>query len=183
MSTRKHKLLIAFHRSGCYTYFEVNKMENGKNIKAARIYRGLTQQKLGELCGLATGTIQQYELNKRNPKIEQVAKIADALNLAYNISGHGAISFYDFVDTTNPDSKAVDFNNQQLSSAPATKEKKEAMQKEMQEIIRNGISMDLTAKELSIVNKMKELNDAGQDKAVEQVEMLAKIPEYRKDAE
>ena len=57
------------------------------------------------------------------------------------------------------------------------------MQKEMQEIIRNGISMDLTAKELSIVNKMKELNDAGQDKAVEQVEMLAKIPEYRKDAE
>ena len=158
-------------------------MKNGKNIKAARIYRGITQQKLGELCGLATGTIQQYELNKRNPKVEQVAKIAGALNLGYSVSKHGVISFYDFVDTAAPDPKAVDFNNQQLSSVPVTESEKKSMQKEMQEVIRDGISMDLTENEYSIINKMKKLNDCGQDKAIEQVELLTKIPEYRKDTE
>ena len=57
------------------------------------------------------------------------------------------------------------------------------MQKEMQEVIRDGISMDLTENEYSIINKMKKLNDFGQDKAIEQVDLLTKIPEYRKDTE
>ena len=33
----------------------------------------------------------------------------------------------------------------------------------------------------SITNFMLQLNDTGQNKAIEQVEMLTKIPEYRKD--
>ena len=57
------------------------------------------------------------------------------------------------------------------------------MQKEMQEVIRDGISMDLTENEYSIINKMKKLNDFGQDKAIEQVDLLTKIPEYRKETE
>ena len=43
--------------------------------------------------------------------------------------------------------------------------------------------MDLTENEYSIINKMKKLNDFGQDKAIEQVDLLTKIPEYRKDTE
>lgn len=42
---------------------------------------GLTQKQLAEKCGLAPGTIQQYELGKRKPKIEQLQKIANALNI------------------------------------------------------------------------------------------------------
>lgn len=42
---------------------------------------GLTQKQLAEKCGLAPGTIQQYELGKRNPKIEQLQKIANVLNI------------------------------------------------------------------------------------------------------
>ena len=42
---------------------------------------GLTQKQLAEKCGLAPGTIQQYELGKRKPKIEQLQKIAAALNI------------------------------------------------------------------------------------------------------
>ena len=73
--------------------------------------------------------------------------------------------------------------------APARRAKQELVvlnavqQKEMQEVIRDGISMDLTENEYSIINKMKKLNDFGQDKAIEQVDLLTKIPEYRKETE
>ena len=56
-------------------------MTVGEHIKDLRTQKGLTQKKLAELCGLATGTIQQYELEKRKPKIETLHKIAAALDV------------------------------------------------------------------------------------------------------
>lgn len=53
----------------------------GKRIRELRTLNHLTQKQLGELSGLATGTIQQYELHKRQPRIEQLRKIAKALGL------------------------------------------------------------------------------------------------------
>lgn len=156
-------------------------MENSKNIKAARLYRGVTQQQLAELCGLATGTIQQYELNKRNPKIEQVAKIANALNLGYSVFSNGEVAFYDFIDTTSPDRKAQEFNELQLASVHAAESAKNSMSEAVQEMIQDEKSNSLTNNERNMIDKMKRLNDAGQNKAIEQVELLTKIPEYRKD--
>lgn len=40
-------------------------------------------------------------------------------------------------------------------------------------------NLDLT-KEENIITNFRHLNDKGQDKAIEQVEMLTKIPEYQK---
>ena len=157
-------------------------MENSKNIKAARLYRGVTQQQLAELCGLATGTIQQYELNKRNPKIEQVAKIANALNLGYSVFSNGEVAFYDFIDTTSPDRKAQEFNELQLASVHAAESAKNSMSEAVQEMIQDEKSNSLTNNERNMIDKMKRLNDAGQNKAIEQVELLTKIPEYRKDS-
>lgn len=56
-------------------------MTIGERIKVYRKLAGLTQKELGELAGVATGTIQQYELGKRQPRIEQLEKIATALNV------------------------------------------------------------------------------------------------------
>lgn len=36
-------------------------------------------------------------------------------------------------------------------------------------------------KEFWLINSFNQLNDSGQEKAIEQVELLTKIPEYRKD--
>ena len=33
----------------------------GENLKTYRKEAGLTQKELAEMCGIATGTIQQYE--------------------------------------------------------------------------------------------------------------------------
>lgn len=56
-------------------------MDLGNRIKQYRITRNLTQKQLGELSGVAEITIRQYETGKREPKIEQLRKIATALNV------------------------------------------------------------------------------------------------------
>lgn len=54
-------------------------MDVGQRIKEARKRAGLTQKGLATQIGVATGTIQQYELGKRQPRLEQLSKIARAL--------------------------------------------------------------------------------------------------------
>lgn len=43
-------------------------MTTGQRIKAARKKAGMTQKEIAEKAGTATGTIQQYELGKRQPR-------------------------------------------------------------------------------------------------------------------
>ena len=56
-------------------------MTIGEKIKTLRKEAGHTQKSLGEASGTSETTIKQYELNKRQPKIEQLQKIASALNV------------------------------------------------------------------------------------------------------
>lgn len=51
-------------------------MTIGEKIKRLRIYTKLTQKRLGELSGTSEITIRQYEAGKRQPRIEQLKKIA-----------------------------------------------------------------------------------------------------------
>lgn len=57
-------------------------MTIGKTIRSIRKEKGITQKKLAELSGIAEITIRQYEADKYKPKIEQVKKIAAALNVS-----------------------------------------------------------------------------------------------------
>lgn len=57
-------------------------MTVGQNIRAIRKERGLTQNQLGELCGIKEANIRKYELGKANPKIETIEKIAKALGVS-----------------------------------------------------------------------------------------------------
>lgn len=56
-------------------------MKIGSRIREARKRAGLTQKALALQIGVATGTVQQYELGKRQPRLEQIYTIADALNI------------------------------------------------------------------------------------------------------
>lgn len=53
----------------------------GDKIRNYRKLSGLTQKQLGELSGTSETTIKQYEAGKRQPRIEQLIKIADTLNV------------------------------------------------------------------------------------------------------
>lgn len=56
-------------------------MDLGNNIKKYRKEAGLTQKDLAEILGVAIGTIQQYELGKRQPRLEMINRIAGALGI------------------------------------------------------------------------------------------------------
>ena len=56
-------------------------MDLGKNIQKYRKEAGLTQRELAELLDVAVGTIQQYELGKRQPRLEMINRIAGALGI------------------------------------------------------------------------------------------------------
>lgn len=54
-------------------------------IRAVRLEKGLTQKQLGEKCGMSESTLRQYEIGYRNPKIETIKKIANALAVPYTL--------------------------------------------------------------------------------------------------
>lgn len=57
----------------------------GKKIRAYREFKGMNQVQLAEAACINVGTIRKYELGLRNPKPEQLAKIASALGLNVSV--------------------------------------------------------------------------------------------------
>lgn len=57
-------------------------MNTGRLIKRYRKMRKLTQVQLAEACGLTDSAIRNYELGNRTPGDEQLAQIADALDVS-----------------------------------------------------------------------------------------------------
>ena len=56
-------------------------MEIGDRIRTQRELKGLSRKELAAISGVAEISIAQYELGKRQPRIEQVKKIALALQI------------------------------------------------------------------------------------------------------
>lgn len=56
-------------------------MSVSENIKKFRQKRNLTQKQLAKKTGLSIASIQGYEQNKYNPKLEQLRRIAAALDV------------------------------------------------------------------------------------------------------
>lgn len=135
-------------------------MNVGERIKAARKKANLTQAQLAQLCGVATITIRQYEADKREPKLEQLWKIAGALGVRLD-DLLGGIETFD-------------------SGEEFEKRRKELLEKA-------GGGDTLTVKHTTdprkvIDSALDQLNDVGQQKAAERVVELTEIPRYRKDA-
>lgn len=57
----------------------------GKKIRMYREFRGFNQLQLAEMSGINVGTIRKYELGIRNPKPDQLEKIASALGLNVSV--------------------------------------------------------------------------------------------------
>lgn len=59
-------------------------MSIGENIKKYRKQAELTQKELAEKANLSESAIKYYESNRRNPKLETLDKIGDALGISIN---------------------------------------------------------------------------------------------------
>lgn len=60
-------------------------MKIGERIRTYRLQAGLTQKQLGEKLGVSNVNIGQYERGLRNPKLPQLKRIADALEIPFDL--------------------------------------------------------------------------------------------------
>ena len=60
-------------------------MNTGEIIKYFRLARNMTQEQLAQDAEISFSTLRKYETNERNPKYEQLSKIADALGISVNL--------------------------------------------------------------------------------------------------
>lgn len=126
----------------------------GEQIRYFRKQAGLTQKELAQKAGIALITLQQYELGKRQPRIDQIYKIAVALDV--NIIKLIDIPQPDLDSTGEEEMKALHGFFYPLESERRKKEKLNAA--------------------------FDQLNNEGQGVAVQRVAELTEIPRYRKDA-
>ena len=56
-------------------------MTIGEKIRETRLKRGLTQQQVGEKCGMADSAVRIYESDKAMPKLATLQKMAAALDV------------------------------------------------------------------------------------------------------
>lgn len=57
-------------------------MDLGKNIKSLRKEKGVTQIRLAEDLKISKATIAYYEVNKRQPNLEMLVKLAKYFNVS-----------------------------------------------------------------------------------------------------
>ena len=77
---------IQMYLSDIFVYIGGFVMTVGEKIRTYRKMRGISQKMLGELAGgINEVTIRKYEAGDRNPKLDQLLKIADALGISINI--------------------------------------------------------------------------------------------------
>lgn len=131
------------------------KLTTGEKIKKNRIQKGFTQKQLAQKCSMYESQIRKYETGKIHPKIETLQKIANALQVSVN--------------SLRSDSELeMDFFTKYIQK---TFDK----------------TFDATIESLNIEYKLisdyRSLNTQGRQKALEQVELLTKIPEYQAKTE
>ena len=141
-------------------------MTFSENLKQIRINKGFSQKEIAERLGVSQPSYAQYENGKRNPKLETVRKIADALGIYISDL---VVDWKQYSPTEYAQDIMNDITQGALNSA--------------EEAVSSGKKVLNDVKETCIISDFRKLNKNGQDKAIEQVELLTKIPEYRKDTE
>lgn len=155
-------------------------MTIGKQIQAARKKAGFTQAQLAKECEVATITIQQYERDKREPKLDMIIKIADALS----------VPTWQLLGGENADNDTVSFelSDEQLSLISALGlnieegyffDPKSPEADALMEVVLGLTDEQKTTQKM--LDAFRKLNIWGQKKAIERVEELTEIPKYKKE--
>lgn len=124
----------------------------GEKIREIRKNSNLTQKDLAKLSGIAEITIRKYENNERNPKKEQIEKIAKALKVTpFEIMG------YDYWD------------------------KSKDMKKVLNEVkLLSNIKKEYGDNFVILIETYGLLNEVGRQKALEYISDLSEQNKYQK---
>ena len=163
-------------------------MTTGQRIQQARKKAGLSQKQLGEKLGLSASMIGQWENDLRNPKIETLFNIADALGVSIS-------DLYDFSIQAQQNRTLEEINKIKSQLETASGEDRAELEYAL-EILEESYEDTAFAEQLTnmaarapkrektkrekVVDAFDELNDDGQQKAVERIQELTEIPRYRR---
>lgn len=166
-------------------------MDIGSKIRIARKKAKLTQKQLAEKVGLATGTIQQYELGKREPSLATIGQIAKAMS----ITTPELLLYNDKIDTVEELEEAF-YRSFEEITAPKDDYERDDLKLRVKEVITKAImkqkDFSLTfhcdnAEEtecfFSIVKFINNTNTSGMKRLSQFANDLAKIPEYQRSSE
>ena len=199
-------------------------MTIGEKIRKLRNHTGLTQRVLGELSGTSETTIKQYELGKRQPRIEQLKKIAKVFDFPLylllddnfelenvELEMKRARPFKSYEMTEPPGPFTAPMSSSRNDTTLKLHTNSDAINWEQLDDMRFNSLMrkldsgeELTSEEINFKSAYLErclkkvgnifakfysmLNEEGQkkadeqiDRAIEQIELLTKIPEYQKN--
>lgn len=78
----KYEILFSIADALNVSIDDLMNIDTGKRIKEERVKAKLTQEKLAQSAEISVFTLQKYESGDRNPKIEQLKKIANALGIS-----------------------------------------------------------------------------------------------------
>lgn len=164
----------------------------GDRLKAERTKRGLTQSAMAEILGITRSAYSLYESGRREPNVTTLKNIANTLNVTLDDLLGESLLESELSDTIKQQDIIID----KLSDANNTKEDTQKLITTLKELIEREDFLDeksdFLVQQKRLINSYQKnkkkilkafdlLNLTGQDKAIEQVELLTKIPEYRKD--
>lgn len=146
-------------------------MSFSDNLKRIRIEKGMSQQELAKEIGVSQTAIYQWEKGTRTPKIDAITKLVNALNVKPTEFFKEKRDGEEIIEITLPGISADNITDYLNAIVP---EYIDASRKE-QDLF---LSID---NKNNILDIMEQLNLDGQKKAIEQLKLLAKIPDYQKE--
>lgn len=182
----------------------------GESIKYWRTQKNMTQKQLADLSGISEISIRKYENNERSPKIGTLSKIAKSLGVTLiDLDAERYFAkdrqqtdllindLYNFIDDVSDMDISEDAKHENIEEAKrllkdahklaalidSAKESHIEMKNIMgeQKIIKEDIKKCQLEIDAMFLSTLHQLNSNGQTKAIEQLKLLTKIPEYRKD--
>ena len=163
-------------------------MTTGENIKRIRMEKGYTQKQLAEKCEMYESQIRKYELNKANPKIETLEKIANALDckvsdirefdgsIRVKITPE-SIEYDRLIRKHQANENLTEEERQWLINYIEANNFKDTFER-LKEVGQNVLE---SLNYCRLQNAYETLNKDGQEKVIEHAELIAKIPEYQKN--
>lgn len=130
----------------------------GERIKAAREKTGMTQVELGKKVGVSGVAIMRYEKGQRQPRLEQLRRIAAALEVT--------------VASLLPDYVSHLFTDALWSGYEASQFEYELDEKYLQ-----SLGYSFSKKERSMIAVFSKMDDKGQDRIIDYAEDI--LPRYR----
>lgn len=125
----------------------------GSNIRRLREEKGLTQKRMAQLLSIPYSTYSNYENNNRTPTSDTLLRISEVLGVG-------------IWDLLGVDERIAEVSHLKYSDDGEV-----------------FVTTAVSEKIVIIMHLLLTLNDNGQSKALEHIELLAKIPEFQKKKE